>query len=62
MECWRTEQEFRELLAADPLVQSNLTATDLDGLFDLGYFLKHVGAAFERLGLDGHSSIEVNHS
>ncbi len=61
MECWRTEQEFRELLALDPLVRANLSTTDLDGLFDLGYFLKHVGTAFERLGLDGPLSTEENH-
>ncbi len=51
MECWRTEAEFHSLLAADPLVQTYLPPDELAELFDLGYYLKHVDAAFERLGL-----------
>jgi adenylosuccinate lyase len=51
MECWRTETSFRDLLAAEPLVQASLTEEDLDALFDYEYYLKHVDVAFERLGL-----------
>src|SRR5438046_4082362 len=51
MECWRTEREFRDLLAAEPLVQARLSEKELGDLFDVAYYLKYVDTAFERLGL-----------
>ena len=59
MECWRTEQEFEELLAAEPLVQARLSRAELGNLFEVGYYLKHVDTAFERLGLPIGSPAEV---
>ena len=59
MECWRTEQEFEELLAAEPLVQARLSRAELGNLFEVGYYLKHVDTAFERLGLRIGSPAEV---
>jgi adenylosuccinate lyase len=51
MECWRTEQDFQSLLAAQPLVQAYLPGESLAELFDVSYYLQHIGTAFERLGL-----------
>ena len=52
MECWRTEVAFQSLLAAEPDVQSLLPGEMLTSLFDVGYYLTHIGTAFERVGLD----------
>jgi len=44
--------ELEELIgAANPDVSRHLSKSELDGLFDYGYFLRHVDAVFERLGL-----------
>ncbi len=51
MESWRTERPFQELLAADPEVAAVLPPDELAGLFDEGYYLKHIDDAFVRLGL-----------
>jgi adenylosuccinate lyase len=51
MECWRTEADFCDLLSAEPEVQALLPGDDLSKLFDIGYFLAHIGTAFERVGL-----------
>ena len=49
MRVWRGEGEFLELLKADKDVANALSAAELEGLFDLGYHLKHVDAIFERV-------------
>ena len=51
MVAWRERAPFKELLAADPEVQALLPGSALDALFDYGYYVKHVDAAFVRLGL-----------
>jgi adenylosuccinate lyase len=51
MECWRTEVDFHDLLAAEPEVQSLLPGEALTSLFDVQYYLTHIGTAFERVGL-----------
>lgn len=62
MECWRTERDFQDLLGGDPLVQSYLSPTELAELFELGYFLKHIETAFERLGLASARAAVGSHS
>jgi adenylosuccinate lyase len=49
MPAWRSEGEFLTLLKKDPEVSAKLSARDLDGLFDLGYHLKHVDTIFARV-------------
>ena len=49
MPAWRGEGEFLELLKADKDVAKVLSAHELEGLFDLGYHLKHVDTIFERV-------------
>jgi adenylosuccinate lyase len=49
MRGWRGEGEFLSLLKADKDVAKVLSAHELEGLFDLGYHLKHVDTIFERV-------------
>ena len=41
------EQDFRELVRADEEIASRV---DLDSIFDLGWYIRHIDAVFERLG------------
>ena len=47
---WDRGEDFREALRAEPEVASALGAGGLDGLFDYGYYLRHVKTVFDRLG------------
>ena len=49
MRAWRGEGDFLGLLKADKDVAKALSAGELEGLFDLGYHLKHVDAIFGRV-------------
>jgi adenylosuccinate lyase len=49
MPVWRGEGDFLTLLKADPEVKARLSDTDLAGLFDLGYHVKHVDTIFKRV-------------
>ncbi len=51
MECWRTEAEFHDLLALEPVVRATLTPAELKELFEVTYYVRYVGTAFDRLGL-----------
>jgi adenylosuccinate lyase len=49
MRAWRGEGDFQALLLADEAVREKLSAAELEGLFDLSYYLKHVGTIMARL-------------
>lgn len=49
MTVWRESGSFLELLKADPEVSAALSAETLEGIFDLGYHLKHVDTIFARV-------------
>jgi adenylosuccinate lyase len=49
MKTWEQGGRLREALEADPEVAEHLGAAELDGLFDLGYHLKHVDTIFEQV-------------
>ena len=49
MKAWRGEGNFLDLLKADPDVARALDTKKLEGLFDLGYHLKHVDTIFARV-------------
>src|SRR5574337_1510787 len=49
MRVWRGEGEFLALLKADKDVAKALSPRELEGLFDLGYHLKHVDTIFRRV-------------
>jgi adenylosuccinate lyase len=47
MQAWEEETDFRELVEADPEIN---TRVDLDSVFDLEATVRHVDTVFERLG------------
>jgi adenylosuccinate lyase len=51
MSCWRGEGGFFDLLRSDEAVRSRLSEEELGGLFDYGYFLRHVDDIYARFGL-----------
>ncbi len=51
MQAWKERADFLSLLQSDPDVSKHLSKSDLDGLFDYGFFLRHVDEIFARLGL-----------
>ena len=51
MKAWQDRVSFLDLLQADPDVGKHLSKSELEGIFDYGYFLRHVDTIFERLGL-----------
>ena len=52
LSAWDQGKDFREEVRNDPAVTSRLSAELLAGLFDYGYYLRHVGHTFARLGFD----------
>jgi len=51
MKAWQDRTSFFDLLSGDPAISNPLSKAEREGIFDYGYFLRHVGAIFERLGL-----------
>ena len=51
MAAWNQRTQFLDLLVADPEVTSRLPEQELRALFDYDFYLKNIGATFERLGL-----------
>ena len=51
MRAWQEGASFLDLLSADPDVGRHLSRAELEAIFDYGYFVRHVGAVFQRLGL-----------
>jgi len=51
MKVWESDGELSllSLLKADPDVSKRLSAGELDGLFDLGYHMRHVDTIFDRV-------------
>lgn len=53
MKSWEGNKKFLRLLKADPEVTDRLSAGELESLFDVQYYLRHIDEVFERLGLTG---------
>jgi len=51
MTAWRERASFLELLSADPEVSKYLSRAEMEGIFDYNYYIRHVDAVFQRLGL-----------
>ena len=51
MQSWEERRAFRELLDADSEVRGQLSAAELDELFDYSYYTRYVDESFRRLGL-----------
>jgi adenylosuccinate lyase len=46
MAVWNTGGSFKERILADPEIMEHLSEDDLESIFDLDYYLKHVGTIF----------------
>ena len=53
MSVWNEGGSFKERLAADPEVMAHLSQGELEELFDLNYYLKHVGTIFSQVFGEG---------
>ncbi|MCJ7521366.1 MAG: adenylosuccinate lyase, partial [Dehalococcoidia bacterium] len=51
MMAWKERESFLGLLQNDPEVCEHLSKSELEGIFDYGYFLRHVDDIFQRVGL-----------
>ncbi|MFN8535786.1 MAG: adenylosuccinate lyase [Dehalococcoidia bacterium] len=51
MRGWRTREDYRSLLAADPDVTAVLRPDELTGLFDPSHYLRYADVPFKRLGI-----------
>jgi len=51
MQAWKDRASFLDLLIGDAEVGKHLSKAELEDIFDYAYFIRHVDAIFERLGL-----------
>ena len=51
MKSWKERASFLGMLQSDADVGQHLSKSELEGIFDYGYFLGHVDEIFERVGL-----------
>lgn len=56
---WDDGIQLKSLLLQDPEVTSRLSQEQIEDLFDVGQQLKHIDAAFTRLGLDVSNTAKV---
>jgi adenylosuccinate lyase len=49
MQAWDEEQEFAEVVRADAEITAHLQPNELDAVFDLGAYTRHVDVVFDRL-------------
>ncbi len=51
MRSWKVRESFLGLLQNDPDVAKTLSNSEIESIFDYGYFLRHVDETFQRVGL-----------
>ena len=51
MDSWENKKDFRELLRHDAGVTEHLSVSELEDLFDYGYYVRFVDDVFRRVGL-----------
>lgn len=51
MRSWDDNQDFRALLKSDPEAQAHLSLTEMDEIFDYGYYTRYIDDTFLRIGL-----------
>ena len=51
IDSWESESDFREMVRSDPDISPHLSSTELEGLFDYHYYVRHVDEIFDRVGL-----------
>lgn len=59
MRAWDDGGHLRDYLKDEPEVASRLTGDQINELFDYAYHLRHIDAAFERLGLAAHEPVGI---
>jgi adenylosuccinate lyase len=52
LSAWDKNEDFRDSVKSDPDVTSRLGGDEVAQLFDYGYYLRHVGRTFSRLGFE----------
>ena len=48
---WDEGGDFRELVATDPTIESRLSKSEIEGLFDYAHYTRYVDEVFDRIGL-----------
>ena len=56
---WDRGEDFREAIRSDLDVTGRLGAEVVEGLFDYGYYLRHVGVTFGRLGFTAKEGVHA---
>ena len=56
---WEEKKDFRDLLRSDRQTEEYFSPTELDELFDYGYYTRYVDETFARLGL-GQSGVKIS--
>jgi adenylosuccinate lyase len=51
MKSWKERTSFLDLVRSDPEVTGHLSPSDIEAIFDYGYFIRHVDEIFEQAGL-----------
>ncbi|MCI0832703.1 MAG: adenylosuccinate lyase, partial [Chloroflexi bacterium] len=51
MKSWEARTPYLDFLLDDEHIRSKLSRDELASLFDYGWYLRHVDASFERIGL-----------
>jgi len=54
LKAWNEDLSFKDLLLGDPDIGRHLSAQEIEGLFDLGYHLKHIDTIFARVFGQAH--------
>ncbi len=49
---WDEDADFRELTRRDPAVTAHLKESELDSMFDYGYYVRFIDEVFDRIGLN----------
>ncbi|RME62687.1 MAG: adenylosuccinate lyase, partial [Nitrospirae bacterium] len=49
MESWKRRKDFKETLKEDPEVTEHLSSEELDGLFDINYYLRNIDYIYKRV-------------
>ena len=52
MSAWENKRDFKAVLSDEPQIQELLTPAELDGCFDVNYYMKHVSDIFQRVGIE----------
>ena len=48
---WESDLNFKDVLINDSQIKSHLSAREIEGCFDINYYLRHVEQIFKKVGL-----------